>query len=290
MERRDNRGSQSRYGNNSAAGGSRPGSGQRSGNQRSSAPKPRSEGASAPKPRSSARAAAIKQAHRDTREAKKKSRMTGVPGEEVSQKHDPVMSVYQFSPVDYSQIARIAGIAAGVEGLGEVESLALGRVLAGRALATCDVRLTVSVDDGTDWDPFVVGALFARSADGVEPPADAEAWENDAQEASDQLLEGSRAAREALRGILGAPDDDDRDLDDAEGDVDDEGADDLDDDEDAADSDGADDLDDEGADDLDDGMGLAADVAGASVVLMAVDPAWPSAAGALEEYLQKGRR
>ncbi|MDO4212348.1 MAG: hypothetical protein Q4D23_11675, partial [Bacteroidales bacterium] len=48
-----------------------------------------------------------KKDQRAKRKAKQQAKKTGVPGSEVSQKHEPVLRIRRFTSVDFSQLSYI---------------------------------------------------------------------------------------------------------------------------------------------------------------------------------------
>ena len=134
--------------------------------------------------------------HRAKRKAKAQARKTGVPGSEVSQKHDPVLNIRDYSSVDFSQLCYIMPPEWMFEGLTPDQRTAQANMDFAGVLRNANIRLVATVDDGTDFDPVLVGFLFARTTR-LDAPADAQCWQNAYDAASETLRFGAQPARVA---------------------------------------------------------------------------------------------
>lgn len=179
--------------------------GQRGGEARGAADSPRSGG-----PRrtgtfhpssSPAKIEAAAKRRRARTLAKKEARRTGVPGEEVLRPHDPVLDVREASAVDFAQMVGVMPPEWFMPGMTEQERQAQARADMAGALAEANVALVATVDDGTGFDPQLVGVLFAR-VQGCGEPAAPESWRGVETAALDELAAGSPLAREAHRYVV----------------------------------------------------------------------------------------
>ncbi len=175
-----------RSGSRSGASG-RPGKSQ-PGNGKKSSPQGRP---ARPKQDEKAKAAA-----RARRKAKQEARKTGVPGPEVSQKHDPILKVREFTSVDFSQLSYIMPPEWLFDGLNDDQKTAQANMDFAGVLQACNVRLVATVDDGTDYDPVLAGIVFART-ERLPEPKDAFVWKDVYEKASETLRFGAQPARTA---------------------------------------------------------------------------------------------
>ncbi len=137
-----------------------------------------------------------KAAARARRKAKQEARKTGVPGPEVSQKHDPILKVRDFTSVDFSQLSYIMPPEWLFEGLNDDQKTAQANMDFAGVLRVCNVRLVATIDDGTDYDPVLAGILFART-ERLPEPKDAFVWKDVYEKASETLRYGALPARTA---------------------------------------------------------------------------------------------
>ena len=184
--------------NNAGRSGARPA--QSSGRPRSSSHGPSKQGAASkcsgqggrparPKQDEKARAAA-----RARRKAKQEARKTGVPGEEVQQPHDPILNVREFTSVDFSQLSYIMPPEWLFSGLTDDQKTAQANMDFAGVLASSNIRLVATIDDGTNYDPVLVGIAFATTSR-LPEPKDAFVWKDVYEKASETLRYGALPAR-----------------------------------------------------------------------------------------------
>jgi ribosomal protein S18 acetylase RimI-like enzyme len=128
--------------------------------------------------------------------AKQQARKTGITGEEVVRPHDPVLQVRQFTSVDYSELAQIMPPEWFMPGMSETERLAQAQADVASALANATLALVATIDDGTGFDPAVVGFAVARIPS-LPALAGADAWARASENALGTLRSGSPVARKA---------------------------------------------------------------------------------------------
>ena len=137
-----------------------------------------------------------KAAARARRKAKQEARKTGVPGPEVPQKHDPILKVRDFTSVDFSQLSYIMPPEWLFDGLNDDQKTAQANMDFAGVLQVCNIRLVATIDDGTDYDPVLVGIAFARTSR-LPEPKDAFVWKDVYDKASETLRYGALPARTA---------------------------------------------------------------------------------------------
>lgn len=137
-----------------------------------------------------------KAAARARRKAKQEARKTGVPGPEVSQKHDPILKVRDFTSVDFSQLSYIMPPEWLFDGLNDDQKTAQANMDFAGVLQVCNIRLVATIDDGTDYDPVLAGIAFART-ERLPEPKDAFVWRDVYEKASETLRYGALPARTA---------------------------------------------------------------------------------------------
>lgn len=152
---------------------------------------PRPKGA---KPRPKKQDEKARAAAKARRKAKQEARKTGVPGEEVQRKHDPILRVRDFTSVDFSQLAYIMPPEWLFDGLTDDQRLAQANMDFAGVLASSNIRLVATIDDGTDYDPVLVGIAFAAT-DRLPEPKDAFVWKDVYEKASETLRFGAQPAR-----------------------------------------------------------------------------------------------
>ena len=182
-----------------ASGASRSASGSASGHgPKSSKPRSASGAASGrgpksgkPRPKQDEKA---KAAARARRKAKQEARKTGIPGEEVQQPHDPILRVRDFTSVDFSQLSYIMPPEWLFDGLTDEQKTAQANMDFAGVLRASNIRLVATIDDGTNYDPVLVGIAFA-STTRLPEPKDAFVWKDVYEKASETLRYGAQPAR-----------------------------------------------------------------------------------------------
>ena len=182
-----------------ASGASRSASGSASGHgPKSSKPRSVSGAASSrgpksgkPRPKQDEKA---KAAARARRKAKQEARKTGIPGEEVQQPHDPILRVRDFTSVDFSQLSYIMPPEWLFDGLTDEQKTAQANMDFAGVLRASNIRLVATIDDGTNYDPVLVGIAFA-STTRLPEPKDAFVWKDVYEKASETLRYGAQPAR-----------------------------------------------------------------------------------------------
>lgn len=150
---------------------------------------------------SPAKIAAAAKRRRARTKAKKEARRTGIPGEEIQRPHDPILEVREPSSVDFAQMAAIMPPEWFMPGLTEQERQAQARADMAGALAEANVALVATVDDGTGFDPELVGVLLAR-IQGVASPVSTDNWKAIEHAALEELAAGSPVAQAAHRYVV----------------------------------------------------------------------------------------
>ena len=167
----------------------------RAANGSSRSPRPKGRDGRPGRGRTSTDAAEAKE-RRKKRAEKAKARQTGVPGDEVPQAHEPVLEVRAFSSVDFSQLVRIMPPEWLFAGMSEAETEAQAQMDLAGCLSSCTLALVATVDDGTDYDPVVAGALLGY-VDGEAPLFGADRWQEAYEDAGETLRYGCPQARQA---------------------------------------------------------------------------------------------